>query len=107
MRNPAGSADCERPETPAPNLGTRQARLGAHDPSMEPLTVLLVAGATLVTSGVLVATLPVQHCDECAHCRQLKQDHELEQRRLRAEYARQWGLRTKDGDEHSYRDDDR
>ncbi|HTS15902.1 MAG TPA: hypothetical protein VMH24_09535 [Candidatus Sulfotelmatobacter sp.] len=74
---------------------------------MEPLTVLLVAGATLVASGLLVATLPVQHCDECAHCQRLKRDHEVEQRRLRAEYARQWGLRTEDREETTYRDEDR
>lgn len=72
---------------------------------MEPLVVLLIAGATLLGTGIAVSALPVGQCDECEHCRRLKLEREQEQRRLRAEYARQWGLRTKEPGSHT--DDDR
>ena len=60
---------------------------------MEPLAVLVIAGVTLVVSGLAVSALPVQQCDECEHCRRLKLEREIEQRRLSAEYARRWGIR--------------
>ena len=75
--------------------------------SMEPLAVLVIAGVTLIVSGIAVSALPVQQCDECEHCRRLKLERELEQRRLRAEYARRWGIGKEDADSGSFRDDDR
>lgn len=77
----------------------------AQHHEMEPLVVLVVAAATLLASGLAVSALPVGQCDECEHCRRLKLEHEQEQRRLRAEYARQWGIRTKERGSDS--DDDR
>ena len=85
----------------------RGAGLGSHHGSMEPLTVLVIAGVTLVASGFAVSALPVQRCDECEHCRRLKLEREHEQRRLRAEYARRWGIRREDADSPPFRDDDR
>lgn len=69
---------------------------GPHHHEMEPLVVLIIAAATLLASGLAVSALPVAQCDECEHCRRLKLEREREQRRLRAEYARQWGIRTKE-----------
>ena len=74
---------------------------------MEPLAVLVIAGVTLVVSGLAVSALPVQQCDECEHCRRLKLEREIEQRRLSAEYARRWGIRNDDAGSGSSRDDDR
>ena len=78
---------------------------GPSHHEMEPLVVLVIAAATLLASGLAVSALPVGQCDECEHCRRLKLEHEQEQRRLRAEYARQWGIRTKERGSDS--DDDR
>ena len=72
---------------------------------MEPLVVLIIAAATLLASGLAISALPVAQCDECEHCRRLKLEREQEQRRLRAEYARQWGIRTNEPGSHP--DDDR
>ena len=73
--------------------------------SMDPLAVLVIAGVTLVGSGLAVSALPVQQCDECEHCRHRKLAREREQRRLRAEYARQWGPPREDDPETRPRDD--
>ena len=71
------------------------------------MAVLVIAGVTLVVSGLAVSALPVQQCDECEHCRRLKLEREFEQRRLRAEYARRWGIRREDAEPPPFRDDDR
>lgn len=52
-------------------------------------TVIAVLGAALLATGVLIASLPIGTCSECAHCRAEKVARERE---AEAQIGRFYGI---------------
>ena len=56
-----------------------------------PSEVLILLAVALIVAAILIAKLPVAECLHCTHCQEQKRRKELEQEKLRKEYARSIG----------------
>jgi hypothetical protein len=75
-----------------------------HDPTMEgtllqPLGLVALAVAMIVTLYEMGASLKPVACSECPHCRQRAAEDARKQETLAREYARRNGLDSEDDDD--------
>lgn len=65
----------------------------------QPVAVIALAGAMILTLYEMGASLRPATCPECSHCRMRAEADAREQDRLRREYARRVGLPDRDDDD--------
>jgi hypothetical protein len=60
--------------------------------AIEPTTLLGVLGGSSLVAAALISRLPISTCRECPHCQAAAHRDAEEQRRLRNELDKRWGI---------------
>jgi hypothetical protein len=63
---------------------------------MQPVTLIALAAAIVVTAYEMRTALEPAHCPECAHCRAAALEREARQHDLQEQYARRHGMNDDD-----------
>ena len=64
----------------------------------QPVTLIAIAAAIIVTAYEMRTALEPVNCPECAHCRAAARDREAQQHDLQEQYARRHRLKDDDDD---------
>jgi hypothetical protein len=68
---------------------------------MQPITLVALATAIVVTAYEMRTALEPVHCPECPHCLAAAREREAQQQELADQYARRNGLKRNDDDDRT------